>query len=108
MRDLTVLRQLAAHLDGWGALRAQVVTDRDWPSVRVAADGPEGAALVWRCVDRWWAGQLVEAGGDGEPVATIQTGIGAEASAGEVADALKVIYRLLGSVAASPGAPPTP
>ena len=36
MRDLTVLSQLAAHLDGWSDLRARVATEIDWPSVHVA------------------------------------------------------------------------
>jgi hypothetical protein len=29
MRDLTVLSQLAAHLDGWSDLRARVATEVD-------------------------------------------------------------------------------
>jgi hypothetical protein len=98
MRDVTVLRQIAAHLDGWERLHARVVTDGDWPGVQVAGDGPGAGALLWRCVRERWAAELLEDVA-GEPVATIQTGIAEEASASEVADAIKAIHRLLGSAA---------
>jgi hypothetical protein len=35
MRDLTVLSQLAAHLDGWSDLRARVATEVDWPRAAI-------------------------------------------------------------------------
>jgi hypothetical protein len=35
MGDMTVLRQIAAHLDGWSDLRTRVATEGvGWPSVR--------------------------------------------------------------------------
>jgi hypothetical protein len=101
MRDVTVLRQIAAHLDGWGGLHARVDTDGDWPSVHVAGGGADAGGLLWRCVGQRWAGLLLEDGG-GEPVATVETTIGQDASASEVADAIKRVYHLLG-VAAGPG-----
>ena len=106
MRDMTVLRQIAAHLDGWGGLRARVDTDGDWPGVHVAAGGPGAGGLRWQCVRQHWAGQLLEDGGVGDPVATIQTSIGEDASASEVADAIKRIYHLLGAGPPDPGRPP--
>jgi hypothetical protein len=42
-----------------------------------------------------WTGQLVNDEAGGEPVATILTTIGQDASAGEAADAIKAIYRML-------------
>jgi hypothetical protein len=101
MRDVTVLRQIAAHLDGWSGLRARVDTDGDWPSVHVAG-GAAAGGLLWQCVRQRWAGLLLEDGG-GEPVATLETTIGQDASASEVADAIKRIYRLLGAGATDPG-----
>ena len=94
MRDLTVLSQLAAHLDGWSDLRAQVTTEVDWPSVRVARVSGIGAEL-WQCVDAHWTGQLFADEAGGEPVATILTTIGQDASASEAADGIKAIYRML-------------
>ena len=102
MRDVTVLRQIAAHLDGWSGLRARVETDGDWPSVHVAGGGAGAGGLLWRCVRERWAGLLLEDGGGG-PVATVETTIGQEASASEVADAIKRIYLLLGAGSADPG-----
>lgn len=91
MRDITVLRQIAAHLDGWGGVRAQVVTEGvSWPSVQVQSGG---AVQTWQCVHDRWAGQLVDA--DGAPLATIETTIGADASSSEVADGIKAVYRML-------------
>jgi hypothetical protein len=101
MRDMTVLRQIAAHLDGWGGLRARVDTDGDWPSVHVAGGGADAGGLLWQCVGQRWAGLLLE-DGDGEPVATVATTIGQDASASEVADAVKRIYHLLGLAAPGP------
>jgi hypothetical protein len=96
MRDLTVLRQIAAHLDGWSDLRAQVATgDVDWPSVQVARVASGSGAEHWQCVRDHWTGQLFADGGAAEPVATIRTTIGEDASASEVADGIKAIYRLL-------------
>jgi hypothetical protein len=95
MRDLTVLRQLAAHLDGWSDLHARVATEVDWPSVHVARVGSRIGAELWRCVHDHWTGQLVNDEAGGEPVATILTTIGQDASAGEAADAIKAIYRML-------------
>jgi hypothetical protein len=105
LRDLTVLRQIAAHLDGWGGLRARVVTDADWPGVHVTG-GPGPGGLLWRCSGQRWAAELLADGGAGGPVATIQTGIGEDASASEVADAIKDLYRLLGTAAGGPGQRP--
>jgi hypothetical protein len=94
MRDLSVLRQIAAHLDGWAGLRARLVTDDvSWPGVQVQA---RGGAQTWQCVRDRWAGQVLDAAG-GAPVATIETSIGDDADAGEVADRLKAIYRMLRS-----------
>jgi hypothetical protein len=93
MRDMTVLRQIAAHLDGWSDLRTRVTTDLDWPSVHVTRGGGT-AAQVWRCVHDRWTGHLLR-DGTGEPVATIQTSIGEDASASEVADGIKAVYRML-------------
>jgi hypothetical protein len=91
MRDLTVLRQVAAHLDGWSGLHAHAVTeDVAYPSVRV--QGQEGAQ-TWQCAHDHWTAQVLDAGG--VPIATIQTTIGEGASAGEVADRIKAIYRPL-------------
>jgi hypothetical protein len=95
MRDLTVLRQLAAHLDGWSDLRARVATEVDWPSVHVARVGPGAGAELWQCVEDHWSGLLLADGTGGEPVATIQTTIGQDASASEAADGIKAIYRML-------------
>ena len=92
---MTVLRQIAAHLDGWSGLRTRVATeDVAWPSVHVARAGSATGAQLWLCVRGRWTGQLFDDGGS-EPVATIQTGIGEDASASEVADGIKAIYRLL-------------
>jgi hypothetical protein len=91
MRDLTVLRQIAHDLDGWSGVHAQVVTeDVAWPSVHVQAQ--EGAQ-AWQCIHDRWAAQLLDAGG--VVIATIETTIGDDASAGEVADGIKAIYRML-------------
>jgi hypothetical protein len=96
MRDMTVLRQIAAHLDGWSDLSARVTTeDVDWPSVEIARVGPGTRIQLWQCVRDRWTGQLFEDGGVGGPVATIQTTIGADAVASEVADGIKAIHRLL-------------
>jgi hypothetical protein len=87
---MTVLRQVAAHLDGWSDLRAEGVT---WPSVHVAGSG---ASVLWQCVQDRWTGQVFDAGGElAEPVATIQTTIAEDASASEVADAIKAIQRMM-------------
>jgi hypothetical protein len=96
MRDLTVLRQIAAHLDGWSDLRTQVATDRvGWPGVHVARIGAGTGAELWRCVHDHWTADLFDGDGAGAPVATIQTVIGEDASASEVADGIKAIYRML-------------
>jgi hypothetical protein len=98
MRDVTVLRQIAAHLDGWSNLRARVATDEvSWPSVHLSG-GPGAGSQLWQCVRDCWTGQLFE-GPDavGEPVATVHTAIGEDASASEVSDGIKAIYRLLGT-----------
>jgi hypothetical protein len=105
LRDLTVLRQIAAHLDGWAGLRARVVTDTDWPGVQVTG-GPGPGGLLWRCPGQRWAAELLADGEAGAPVATLQTGIGEDASASEVADAIKDLYRLLGTAAGDPGPRP--
>jgi hypothetical protein len=95
VRDMTVLRQIAAHLDGWSGLRARVATDGAWPSVHVARVGAATGAHSWQCVHDRWTAHLFDDDGAGEPVATIHTGIGDDASASEVADGIKAIYRLL-------------
>jgi hypothetical protein len=96
MRDMTVLRQIAAHLDGWSDLRTRVAADHaGWPSVHVARIRSGTGAQLWQCVHDRWTGHLFDDDGAGEPVATIQTGIGEEASASEVADGIKAVYRLL-------------
>jgi hypothetical protein len=97
MRDLSVLRQIVAHLDGWSDLRAQVVTeDIGWPSVHVAHVRSGTGIQLWQCPGTRWTGQLFDDGGvAGEPVATIQTTIGEDASASEVADGIKAIYRAM-------------
>ena len=97
MRDLTVLSQLAAHLDGWSDLRAQVTTEVDWPSVRVARVSPGSGAELWQCVHDHWTGQLFTDEAGSEPIATILTTIGEDASASEAADGIKAIYRTLRS-----------
>jgi hypothetical protein len=95
MRDMTVLRQIAAHLDGWSDLRTRVTTDDlDWPGVHVSRGGAGSGAQVWRCVHDRWTGHLLD-DGTGEPLATIQTSIGEDASASEVADGIKAVYRML-------------
>jgi hypothetical protein len=95
MRDLTVLSQLAAHLDGWSDLRARVDTEVDWPSVHVARVSSGTAAELWQCVHDHWTGQLIADSAGGEPIATILTTIGQDASASEAADGIKAIYRML-------------
>jgi hypothetical protein len=95
MRDLTVLSQLAAHLDGWSNLRARVATEVDWPSVHVARASSGTTAELWQCVHDHWTGQLIAEEADGEPIATILTTIGEDASASEAADGIKAIYRTL-------------
>jgi hypothetical protein len=97
MRDMTVLRQIAVHLDGWSDLRARVATeDISWPSVHVARVGSGTGIHLWQCVRDRWTGLLFDDDSVvGEPVATIQTTIGEEASASEVADGIKAIYRML-------------
>ena len=96
MRDMTVLRQIAVHLDGWSDLRARVATeDISWPSVHVARVGSGTGIHLWQCVGNRWIGYLFDDGVGGEPVATIQTTIGEEASASEVADGIKAIYSML-------------
>jgi hypothetical protein len=95
MRDLTVLSQLAAHLDGWSDLRARTATEADWPSVRVARAGSGIGAELWQCVHDHWTGQLFTDEAGGEPIATILTTIGQEASASEAADGIKAIYCML-------------
>jgi hypothetical protein len=92
---MTVLRQIAAHLDGWSDLRTRVATDAGWPSVHVARIGSGTGAQLWQCVHDRWTGHLLNDDGAGEPVATIQTSIGEDASASEVADGIKAIYRML-------------
>jgi hypothetical protein len=42
-----------------------------------------------------WTGQLFPGEAGGEPIATILTTIGQDASASEAADAIKAIYRML-------------
>jgi hypothetical protein len=96
MRDMTVLRQIAAHLDGWSDLRTRVTTeDLDWPGVHVTRSRSGAGAQVWRCVHDRWTGHLLGDDASGEPVATIQTSIGTDASASEVADGIKAVYRML-------------
>jgi hypothetical protein len=95
MRDLTVLRQLAAHLDGWSDLRARVGTEVDWPSVHVTRVSSGIGAELWQCLQDHWTGQLFTDEAGGEPIATILTTIGQDASASEAADGLKAIYRML-------------
>jgi hypothetical protein len=95
MRDVAVLRQLAAHLDGWSGLRARVATEVDWPSVHVARVSSGIGAELWQCVQDYWTGQLVADEAGGEPIATILTTIGQDASASEAADGIKAIYRML-------------
>jgi hypothetical protein len=97
MRDMTVLYQIAAHLDGWSNLRARAVTEEvSWPSVHVTRVGSGTGGQLWQCVRDGWTGHLFDdLGAVGEPVATIQTTIGEDASASEVADDIKAIYRLL-------------
>jgi hypothetical protein len=97
MRDLTVLRQIVAHLDGWSDLRTQVVTeDISWPSVHVARGRSGTGSQLWQCAGTRWTGQLFDDRGVvGQPVATIQTTIGEDASASEVADGIKAIYRAM-------------
>jgi hypothetical protein len=95
VRDMTVLRQIAAHLDGWGGLRTRVATDGAWPSVHVARVGAATGAQSWQCVRDRWTAHLFDDDGAGEPVATIDSSIGDDASASEVADGIKAIYRLL-------------
>ena len=92
---MTVLRQIAAHLDGWSDLRTRVATHAGWPSVHVARIGSGTGAQSWQCVRDRWTGHLFNDDGAGEPVATIQTSIGEDASASEVADGIKAIYRML-------------
>ena len=51
MRDMTVLRQIAVHLDGWSDLRARVATeDISWPSVHLARVGSGTGIHLWQCV----------------------------------------------------------
>jgi hypothetical protein len=95
MRDLTVLSQLTAHLNGWSDLRARVATEVDWPSVHVARVSSGNGAELWQCVDDYWTGQLFTDQAGGEPIATILTTIGQHASASEAADGIKAIYRML-------------
>jgi hypothetical protein len=95
MRDLTVLNQLAAHLDGWSDLRARVATEVDWPSVHVARVSSGIGTELWQCVHDQWTGQLFTDEAGGEPIATILTTIGEDASASEAADGIKAIYRML-------------
>jgi hypothetical protein len=95
MRDLTVLSQLAAHLDGWSDLRARVATEVDWPSVHVARVSSGSGGELWQCVRDHWTGQLFTDEAGGEPIATILTTIGQDASASEAADGIKAIYRML-------------
>jgi hypothetical protein len=96
MRDMTVLRQIAAHLDGWSDLRTHVTTDHvDWPSVHVTRSSSGTGAQLWQCVHDRWTGHLLDDDGAGELVATIQTSIGEDASASEVADGIKAVYRML-------------
>jgi hypothetical protein len=95
MRDLTVLSQLAAHLDGWSDLRARVATEVDWPSVHVARVSSAIGAELWQCVHDYWTEQLLTDEAGAEPIATILTTIGEDASASEAADGIKAIYRML-------------
>jgi hypothetical protein len=93
---MTVLRQIAAHLDGWSGLRTRVATDHaGWPGVHVARAGAATGAQSWQCVRDRWTAHLFDGDGSGGPVATIHTGIGDDASASEVADGIKAIYRML-------------
>lgn len=88
---MTVLRQVAAHLDGWSGLRAEVATEVSWPSVYVTGSG---APLLWQCVRDRRTGQLFDSDSNLDaPVASIQTSINKGASASEVADGIKAIYR---------------
>jgi hypothetical protein len=97
MRDMTVLRQIAAHLDGWSNLRARVATEEvNWPSVHLTLGTSGTGSQLWRCVRDRWTGHLFDdPDAVGEPVATIQTTIAENASASEVTDAIKAIYRML-------------
>lgn len=93
MRDITVLRQIAADLDRSGGLHTQVVffTETiDWPSLLVQT---EHSTQIWYCKDAFWTGQVLDE--EGTPIATIQTTIGDDAYAGEVADRIMDIYRML-------------
>jgi hypothetical protein len=63
--------------------------------VHVTRGGAGSGAQVWRCVHDHWTGHLLRDDATGEPVATIQTSIGTDASASEVADGIKAIYRML-------------
>ena len=95
MRDLTVLSQLTAHLNGWSDLRARVATEVDWPSVHVARVSSGNGTELWQCVHDYWTGQLFTDQAVGEPIATILTTIGQHASASEAADGIKAIYCML-------------
>jgi hypothetical protein len=93
MRDMTVLRQVAAHLDGWSEVSAEVAADDapSWPSVLVVGSG---GTMLWHCLEDRWTGELHDPDGAIDaPVATIQTTIGEDASASEVADGIKATYR---------------
>jgi hypothetical protein len=91
VRDMTVLRQLTHHLDGWGGRQAQVVTEGvAWPGVRLQT---EGRAQTWQCERDRWTGHVLDAAG--APIATIHTSIGDAATAIEVAEGIKAIYRML-------------
>ena len=103
MRDLTVLKQIAAHLHGWAGLHAWMVDEEvDFPAVFVTPDthtlGKTGDAL-WRCLPgRGWEGLIYDYGGyNVSPVvATVRLEtIDIYAGASEVADAIKAVYRHL-------------
>jgi hypothetical protein len=102
MRDLTVLRTVAAGLDGWSDLHARLEAEQ-WPSVLVGR-WREGAGVeLWACrPGHAWHGELFDhdpgaAGGfdRARPVATITTTIPEAASASEVVDGIKALYRRL-------------
>ena len=63
--------------------------------MRVARVRSGIGAELWHCVDAYWRGQLFTDESGGDPVATIVTTIGRDASAGEAADGIKAIYRML-------------
>lgn len=78
---------MIGQLPGWGKV--------DWPSVRVARVSSGSGAELWQCVHDHWTGQLFTDEAGAEPIATLLTTIGQDASASEAADGIKAIYRTL-------------